>query len=80
MNIEPSYTKNAILEKLNPRSRHLPGKPNVAQIIKKFLTFYETEFSLPCLQEPGIGPYYEPNETNQPHPTEFLKIHLIRKH
>jgi len=35
----------------------------------------EPEGSLPCSQEPAIGPYPEPNESSPYHPTYFSKIH-----
>jgi len=41
---------------LNPRSE-VPVKK---QSVKKFLNFYEIEGAIPCLQEPGSGPYPEP--------------------
>jgi hypothetical protein len=36
----------------------------------------ESECSLPCLQEPATGPYFDPYEPNS-HPPCFLKIWFI---
>lgn len=41
---------------LNPRNE----VPVEKQLVKKFLGFYENEGAIPCLQEPGSGPYPEP--------------------
>jgi hypothetical protein len=45
----------------------------VAQLLKKFQPFMETESLLPCPQEPSIGPYLELDESNPYHPILFLK-------
>lgn len=41
---------------LNPQSE----VPVEKQLVKKFLSFYEHEGAIPCLQEPDSGPYPEP--------------------
>jgi len=37
---------------LNPQNE----VPFEKQLVKKFLSFYEIEGAIPCLQEPGSGP------------------------
>jgi len=52
-----------------PCSRVLE-KLTVNQLLKKF-NFLEPESSLPCSQEPAMGPYPEPNESSPHFTTVF---------
>jgi hypothetical protein len=47
--------------KLTPWGKVLFEKLTVTQLVKKFPPFMEAEVSLPCSQEPAIGPYPEPD-------------------
>jgi len=44
----------------------------VTQLVKKFPTFYGTDGSLLCSQEPTAGPHPEPDESSSQLPTLFL--------
>jgi hypothetical protein len=44
-------------------TRLLIEKPTIAQLVKKFVTFQETESSLPCSQEPVTGCHHETNQS-----------------
>jgi hypothetical protein len=59
-------------KKVIPWSRVLLEKLKVTQLIKQFtLPFMEPEGSLTCSQEPGTGPYPEPDESSSHHQTLF---------
>jgi hypothetical protein len=47
-------------------------EPPVAQLLKNFPVFYETEISLLCSQEHATGPSPEPAESSTHHPNLFL--------
>jgi hypothetical protein len=51
---------NPLKSIIHPRS----DVPVEKQLVKKFLRFYEHESELPCLQEPGSGPYLEPDNSD----------------
>jgi hypothetical protein len=52
--------------KLTPRCRVPLKNLVVAQLLKKFLTIYETQSSLLCSQGPTTGHYPEPDEFTTP--------------
>jgi len=55
-----------------PWSIFLLEKLIVVQLVKEFPVFMEPKGSLPWSQDPSIGPYYEPHESNLWFPTLFL--------
>jgi hypothetical protein len=70
------YVETLPVSKLTPRSRIPLENLTVAQLVKEFPHFMETEGSVPCSQEPSTGPCPEPDEPN-PHPVSyFSKIHF----
>jgi len=59
-----------------PWSGALRGKPNGAQLVKKFPAFMEPEISLPHSQVPSTSSYPEPDQSSPSPSSYFLKIDL----
>jgi hypothetical protein len=69
------YGQNAELSKCYVTWDSKPRWPPVAQLLKNFPTFYGTQSSLPCSQEPSTDPYSESDQSSPYHP--ILRSFLI---
>jgi len=68
-------TKGMVLNKLNPLSKVLFGKPTVTQPVKKFPAFYRTQRFITMFMSPSLVPIVSQMHPVHTFPPYFPTIH-----